>query len=151
MRYTELGQRSLGQVSLFRIERVIREDARTAEEARQHHVKAARVPRTRRHQVVRHDPEQGTQLKYIPILLPENGHTRSFANHRVTLASDGFNQGRFAASVWSEHRNMFVGMNAQTEVVERGLQAINAHAAHTAASQVAAHHADVPQIEQWSL
>src|SRR5208282_3501844 len=116
MRDAELGQSGLGQFSVFGIDGVIREDARAAEKAGQHHVQAAGVTGTRRHQVVGDDAQQRAQLKNVPALLAEDGHARPFADHRKTLAGDGFDQGGLAATVRPQHRYMFVDMHAQAEI-----------------------------------
>ena len=130
---SELGQGGLGQLSVFGIDRVVREDARAAEKAGQHHVHAAGLTGTRRHQVVGHDAQQGAQFENVPVPLAENGHARPFANHGVAFTGDGLDQRGFAATVRSQHRNMFVHTHPQAEVVEDDL--------------FSAHYADVAQIE----
>lgn len=87
-----------------------------------------------RHQVIGHNPEKRTQFKDIPALLAENSHARPFAGHRITFAGNRFDERRLAASIRPQYRDVFVGMNAQIEVVEHYF--------------VSAHHAQVPHLQQ---
>src|SRR5580698_3167232 len=141
MRDSELSQRSLGTFSIVRIYHVIGEYTRATEKSRQHHVHAAGLASAQRHHVVRYDAEQRAQFKDVPTLLAKNGHTRLFADHRIALAGNGFDQGGFTAAVRPQHGHVFVCVYAETKVVKDAL---------SSASRITAHHADVLEVEQWS-
>ena len=104
-------------------------------------IEAAGVAGTRRHQIVRYDAEQRAQFKDVPTFLAKNGHTRLFADHRIALAGNGFDQGGFTAAVRPQHGHVFVCVYAEAKVVKDAL---------SSASRITAHHADVLEVEQWS-
>jgi len=114
------------------IDHVMREDASAAEEARQDQHRVRSFTGTLREKIVRHNPEQERSSKYPTGPAPGWSST-SLPAPRITLTSNGLDQGGLAATVRSQNGHMFVAADHQAEVFQH--------------SFISAHHGDVLQVQ----
>jgi hypothetical protein len=96
--------------------------------------RAGRIGRARREQVRRDDTEEGTQLKDVPALAPENRDGGAIVSERIALPGDGLNQAGLAAAIWPENTYMLAGLDAQSYILQRRM--------------VSPHHRDIFQGEK---
>jgi len=115
---SEPRQCSFGLTHLFGRDLLVFENAGAAEEAGEDHVAAAGLIGAIQHQIVGDDAEDGAQLKNIPSRASQDRYGGTLADNRVALARDGFDESRFAATVWSEDGDVLAGIHAKAEVVE---------------------------------
>src|ERR1700744_283684 len=71
----------------------------------------------------RDDSEAFLQLRQVPAFATENADLRIRLDDGVALAGDGLDEGRFAAAVGAEDRDVLAGANSEVDVVEHDIVA----------------------------
>src|SRR5579863_7378099 len=138
VRYVQIGQRCIGEFSLFRRDGMVGKNADAAEEARQNDVAAESIAGAREHPVVRYDPQPGAEGEDVPGIFSQDRHGAFRAGYGIAFTSNGFDERGFATAVRAENGNVLVGFDAQAEVVESNL--------------LSAHHAEIVKVQQrWLL
>ena len=123
MRHAESREQRIGARALRSVGRVMAEDARAAEESRQHDVASRRVGGAGGEQVGSDDPEPLAQLEDVPPVAAEDAHRAACAGERIALARDRLDQRRLAAAVRAEDADVLAGVDREGDVVERGTAA----------------------------
>src|ERR1700730_6427038 len=119
MRDPQPSERRVGSLEKCGTGPVMRKNARTAEETREHHVAAGRITGTGCQQIGRDDAEQRAQLKNVPALAAENRDGGAFVRHRVAFTRDGLDQRGLAAAIRTQDTNMLARLDAQGDVLQR--------------------------------
>src|SRR5882672_8443227 len=114
---------------MFRVWLMMWKNPRAAEKSAQHNIPSRRIRRARRQQIRRNNPQQISQLKYIPPLPPKNRHGGSFSRQRIALPRNRFNQRGFSASIRPQDAHMLARFNPQRHVFQR--RAFSAHHRHS--------------------
>jgi hypothetical protein len=90
-----------------------------AEKAGEDNVAASGFSSAGAKQVWRNDAEERAEFENVPAFPAEDSHGGIFAGERIAFASDGFDEGGFPAAIRAEDANVFAGVDAKRDVIER--------------------------------
>jgi len=93
-------------------------DPYTGKEPREHDIESVNLARALRHEIVRNDPQHAAQIEDIPDGLAHDLNRGIRVGQRVTVASDCFNEGRFAAAIGSQYGDMFAVADRQADLAQ---------------------------------
>lgn len=92
--------------------------ANGAKEARHHQFQPFDIASTLGHQIVADQPDVRPQIKDVPAILAHDSKYGVGPEQWITFARDGFDEGGFAASVWTKDGDVFTALNTQVEAIE---------------------------------
>lgn len=110
---------AIGESQLLWVRMMMGKNSGTTEKAGDDDVPAGGFGGAGAEQVRRDDAEEGAEFENVPAFPAEDSHGGTFAGERIAFASDGFDEGGFPAAIRAEDANVFAGVDAKRDVIER--------------------------------